>query len=162
MKKAFIIIIAVLLVGLLIRNNMGMKPASMEKYLQELSLKSAQNPAEACEMVDKKIDVSIRQETPTGTWEVEGGKNELCGFMEQSRAAMILLQGNLTWRYENVKVKSRFPWYSAQVSYDEISTVSAAKIGSINSKMHYELKVKRSLFGRLVITQLKATGGMVP
>lgn len=64
-----------------------MKPASIEKYLQELSLKSRKIP-EACEMVDDKIDVSIRQETPTGTWEVEGGKDELCGFMEQGRATI--------------------------------------------------------------------------
>ena len=158
MKKAAIVI-AVLLAGFLIRSNLSMKPTSIEKYLQEFSLKSAQNPPEACEMVDDKIDVSIRQETPTGTWEVEGGKDELCGFMEQGRAAMVLLQGNMNWHYENVKVKSSFPWQSAKVSYDEISTVSAAKIGTVSTKMHYDLQVKRSLFGGIKVTKLKAMGG---
>lgn len=160
MKKAFIII-AILLAGLLIRNHWSMKPASVEKYLQEFSMKSIQNPQEACEMLDDKVKVSISQNTPEGVVEVKGGKTELCGFMEQSRAAIVMLQGNLDWHYENVQVKSRFPWQSAKVSYDEISSLSAAKIGTIKTKMNYELQVKRSLFGGLVVTRLKATGGAV-
>lgn len=132
----------------------------VEKYIHNFSMLSNQDAAKACELVDDKVDVSLTQELPTSTWEVEGGKDELCGFMKQGIAAMTVLQGNITWRFENMQVKSSFPWQSVKVSYDEIATISAAQMGTIHTKMHYDLQLKRKLTGGLVVTKVHASGGV--
>ena len=131
----------------------------VEKFLAEHNALAMQDPVAACDNYSDDVEVSINHDTGNGIWEVEGGKNEICGYIKQSQAALTVLQANTSGHLENLTVKTGFPWSKAHVSYDEINEVQMNTLGSISSKTHDVIDIKRTLTG-LSIASVNSIGGV--
>lgn len=116
----------------------------VEKFLADNSTLAMNDPVAACDNYSNDVTVMINHHTPQGTWEVEGGKDELCGYMKQSQAALVVMQASTSGYFDNVSVDTSFPWQSARASFDEISNVKMGALGSISSKTHEILSIKRN------------------
>lgn len=83
------------------------------------------------------------------TWEVEGGKDELCGYLKQVTAAFTVLQAHVETSADNFKIQSKgFPWLDTKVSYTEHTTISAGQyFPTITSSSEEELVITRTLTG---------------
>ena len=136
---------------------------NVEKFLAEHNALAMQDPVAACDNYSDDVKVFINHDTGNGNgngaWEVEGGKNEICGYIKQSQAALTVLQANTSGHFENLTVKTGLPWSKAHVSYDEINDVQMNTLGSIISKTHDVIAVKRTLTG-LSIDSVNSTGGV--
>lgn len=132
--------------------------AHVEKFLVEHNTLAMNDPVAACDNYSDKVAVTINHKTADGTWEVEGGKNELCGYLKQSQAALVVMQANTSGHFENMNVISSFPWRKAHASYDEINTVSMGALGTISSTTNDNVDIKRTLTG-LEIVSVTSTGG---
>lgn len=132
--------------------------AHVEKFLVEHNTLAMNDPIAACDNYSDKVAVTINHKTADGTWEVEGGKNELCGYLKQSQAALVVTQASTSGHFENMDVISSFPWRKAHVSYDEINNVSMGTIGAISSTTHDDIEIKRTLTG-LEIISFTSMGG---
>ena len=133
-------------------------PSHIESFLMDHQVLAMNDPVAACDDYSDDIEVMIHHTTPDGRWEVEGGKNELCGYMKQSQAALVVTQASASGHFENMDVSTSFPWQSARANYDEISNVTMGALGSISSKTHDTLKIERTLTG-LEIVSITSTGG---
>ncbi|MEN6670299.1 hypothetical protein AAJP47_07980 [Psychrobacter sp. B38] len=138
-----------------------LSPSHVEKFLNDHNTLAMNDPVAACDNYSDDVTVMINHRTPEGTWEVEGGKDELCGYMRQSQASLVVLQASTSGYFENMSVTTSFPWRKAQASFDEINNVKVGSIGSISSKTHEILNIKRTLTG-LQITSVTSTGGTKP
>lgn len=127
-------------------------PSHVETFLMEHQTLAMNDPVAACDNYSDEVEVTINHKTTDGTWEVEGGKNELCGYLKQSQAAFIVMQASTSVHFENVDVISSFPWQKSRASYDEINNVSMGAIGAISSKTHDTLKIKRTLTGLEIVS----------
>lgn len=136
-----------------------MSPSHVEIFIINNNALAMQDPVKACDNYTDDVATSIYFEMPTGHWEVEGGKDELCGYIRQGQAAMVVTQGSISSTLENVKVLSSFPWQTATAEYDELSTTSMGKTGDFHSSSHDIVTLKRTLTG-LKITQITAKGGV--
>ncbi|WP_201595257.1 hypothetical protein [Psychrobacter vallis] len=130
----------------------------VEKFLFDHNTLAMNDPVAACGNYSNDVMVMINHTTPEGTWEVEGGKDEMCGYMRQAQAALVVMQANTSGHFENMLVNTSFPWQNARTSYDEISNVRMGSMGSISSKTHDTLEIKRTLTG-LEIVSVTSTGG---
>ena len=130
----------------------------IEKFLVEHNTLAMNDPVAACDNYSDKVEVMINHEIADGTWEVEGGKDELCGYLKQSQAALVLLQAETSGHFENMEVISSFPWRKAHANYDEINNVSMGTIGTISSTTHDDIEIKRTLTG-LEIISFTSVGG---
>lgn len=131
----------------------------VEKFLAEHNALAMNDPVAACDHYSDDVDVFINHDTGNGNWEVEGGKDEICGYMKQSQAALTVLQANTSGHFENLKVTTGFPWHTARASYDEINTVQMRSMGSLTSKTREDIQIKRTLTG-LQIISVNSTGGI--
>lgn len=131
----------------------------VEKFIAENNALAMQDPVKACDNYTDDVEASIYYDMPIGHWEVEGGKDELCGYIRQGQAAMVVTQGSMSASLANVKVTTRFPWLTAIAEYDESSTTSMGKAGTFNSKSHDVIELKRTLTG-LKIRKITAKGGI--
>ncbi|MGP4864080.1 hypothetical protein ACTXGK_07775 [Psychrobacter sp. T6-5] len=130
----------------------------VEQFLAHNNALAMNDPVATCDNYSGDVTVMINHNTPQGTWEVEGGKDELCGYMKQSQAALVVTQASTSGYFENMEVTTSFPWQSARASYDEISNVRMGALGSISSKTHEILSIKKTLTG-LEIVSVNSTGG---
>lgn len=131
----------------------------VEQFLADNSTLAINDPVAACDNYSDDVKVMINHKTPEGTWEVEGGKNELCGYLKQSQAAMVVMQASTSGYFDNISVNTSFPWQKARASFDEINNVSIGSMGSISSKTHETFTIKRTLTG-LKIVSVTSTGGV--
>lgn len=125
-------------------------PSHVEDFLNHHNALALQDVNKACEDFSDNIEGSLYHDTPAGHWEVEGGKNELCGYMRQSQATMVVTQGNINVHFENMQVKRGFPWQKATAEYDEISDVTMGKL-TMHGKTHDKFDIKRTLTGLQII-----------
>lgn len=130
----------------------------VEQFLADNNALTMNDPVAACDNYSDDVTVMINHHTPQGIWKVEGGKDELCGYMKQSQAALVVTQASTSGYFENMEVTTSFPWQKARASYDEISNVRMGALGSISSKTHEILSIKRTLTG-LEIVSVNSTGG---
>lgn len=133
--------------------------SSIERFLADHNALAMNDPVAACDNYSDDVNVSINHDTGGGNWEVEGGKDEVCGYIKQSQAALVVAQANTSGYFENMSVTTGFPWQKAGASYDEVSNVQMGSLGSITSKTRENIKIKRTLTG-LQIVSVNSTGGV--
>lgn len=131
----------------------------VEQFLADHNTLAMNDPAAACDNYSDDVNVFINHDTGNGTWEVEGGKNDICSYIKQTQAALTVLQANTSGHFENMNVITGFPWRKARASYDEINNVQMGSIGSISSKTHDNIEIKRTLTG-LQIVSVNSIGGV--
>jgi hypothetical protein len=114
----------------------------------------------ACDDYADDVEVRLNADSAKGTWEVEGGKDEICGYIKQASAAYTVLQAQVHTSFDDVTIeRGGFPWRSAVVKYTQAAEVNAARV-SLASTSHNEVTLKRT-FGGFKITRLESTGRTV-
>src|SRR5262249_49018284 len=82
----------------------------------------------ACEDYADDVEVSVLAEGLKGRWEVEGGKDEICGYIKRASAAFIVLDAHSSTRYEDLSIRrGGFPWRSAVVTFKQQTEIRAAE-----------------------------------
>lgn len=132
---------------------------NVEQFLADHNTLVMNDPVAACDNYSDDVVVFINHDTGNGTWEIEGGKDEICGYLKQTQAALIVLQANTSGHFENMNVTTGFPWRKASASYDEIHNVQMGSIGSITSQTRDDIEIRRTLTG-LQIVSVNSTGGV--
>lgn len=132
------------------------------RWLAQHTARAMGGEKEACDDYTDDVEVSLLAHGRRGHWEVEGGKNEICGYLKQAAAAMTVLQASTRLEFDSVKVtRDGFPWRTARVQVVQRMAVSAANIPSTEVRAEDELVLVRT-FGGLKIRSLqsKSTGGV--
>jgi hypothetical protein len=155
--------LALMVGGFYLSGRQQFSDSYLRNYLLEHTANVYQgNNESACEVFDDDAVVSIEDSQPDSQQEVEGGKNQVCGYIKQTSASYAILgvnPGSLISVLDKFEViRSDFPWMTAQVSYQQKSTI---KIGEgpqvMSSYSDGNLTLKRTLLG-LRITRLEAKG----
>lgn len=159
----YVKILVVLGVIYLVQGYYLTRPAGIQKFIEQHNLLAMKDINRACDQYDDKVEVSIYFVEPTQHWEVEGGKNELCGYMQKGQAAFVLTDAQVTTSLHDMKVTpSGFPFMKAAASYRQIGEVIMRPQGGsfavkITSETDDKLEIKRTLMG-LKITKVHSTG----
>lgn len=155
-----IIIALLLIVGYYVHGRWMFSDMHVQRWVAEHSARAMSGDSKACDDFTDNVEVNLVSHNRGGRWEVEGGKNEICGYLRQASAAFILLQAQTNTRFENLSInRSGFPWTSATVSYTEHTTINSANLPTINATSKDTLVISRTL-GGLKIKSLNSTGGL--
>ncbi|MFG6446620.1 hypothetical protein ACG0Z6_00035 [Roseateles sp. BYS180W] len=128
----------------------------LKSWVANHAAKAMSGDPAACDNFTTDAEVVVHAEMLQGTWEVEGGKDEICGYLKQASAAYILLQAQLHTEYDDfVITRSRFPWLKAEVSYTAQSLMSRAQLPNIRSTSEETMVLSRTLTG-LKISSVQA------
>lgn len=116
----------------------------------------------ACDDYTDDVEVVLTAEGRRGRWEVEGGKNELCGYLRQAAAAFTVLQASTNTRFDDVRIeRGPFPWMRARVTYTQVTSVSAGGIPPLEIESRDVLELQRGLTGlKIRSVESASTGGL--
>ncbi|QPF72036.1 hypothetical protein G8A07_03205 [Roseateles sp. DAIF2] len=131
-------------------------------WLVQHSARAMSGDSAACDDYVDQVEVNLIADGRRGKWEVEGGKEEMCGYLKQAAAAFTVLQARTHSEFDEIRiVREGFPWTSARVSYSQRMTVQADGLPAMTVKGEDELVVVRTLTG-LKIKSLKSrsSGGL--
>lgn len=117
------------------------------------------NNETVCNTFSDDVEVKVEDHGPQGRWEVEGGKDEICGYLRQASASFLILKPHLETTVDDLKIqRAGFPWTTADITYQENTSISAGNgppmppmVASSDDRM----TLKRTLRG-LRITRLEA------
>jgi hypothetical protein len=126
--------------------------SNVMSMLTRHNTKALSGDSAACDDYANDVAVELTAEDHRGRWEVEGGKDELCGYLKQASAALTVLQASTSSEFTDVSIsRSGFPWTTATVKYTERTVVSAAHVPEFTSVSHDEMKLARSFTGLKII-----------
>ena len=117
----------------------------------------------ACEDYADDVEVSVVAEGPKGRWEVEGGKEEICGYIKSSSAAYTVLDAESSTQYEDLSIQhAGFPWRSAVITFKQQTEIRVpeAHLPPMVSSGEEEITLQRTFSG-LRIVHLKVNSHMV-
>jgi hypothetical protein len=130
-------------------------------WLTSNSAKALSGDSAACDAYTADATVNLRAEGARGTWEVEGGKDEICGYLKQVSAALTLTRASTSTEFTDlVVVRSGFPWLQAEVSYQEKATIQV--LGrSVTATSDDTLVLVRTFSGlKIKSVESNSTGGL--
>ena len=128
---------------------------SLQSWIANHDTREWSGSDSACEDYADDVEVSVLAEGLKGRWEVEGGKEEICGYIRKAAAAYTLLDAETSTRYEDLIIKrSGFPWHSAVVTFKQRTEIHAGPLPTMVSVGDEELTLKRT-FGGLKIVHLQ-------
>lgn len=132
------------------------------RWLAQHTARAMGGETAACDDYADDIEVSLVAHGRRGHWEVEGGKDEICGYLKQAAAALTVLQASTRLEFDSVKVtRAGFPWRTARVQVAQRMAVSAANIPGTEVRSEDELVLVRTFTGlRIKSLQSKSTGGV--
>lgn len=130
-------------------------------WLLENSNKYLTGDSSVCDNYADDVEVNITAKAPRGTWQVEGGKAELCGYLKQSSAALIVMQASTSTNFSNVRIQpGPFPWLQAKVSYTEKTTMQMAGLPPVNALGENAVVLVRTFSGlKIKSLESRSTGG---
>jgi hypothetical protein len=126
------------------------------------SAKAMSGDNSACDDYTDDVAVALTSKATGGTWEVEGGKDEICGYLKQAAAAFTVLQASTHSEFDQVRiVRSGFPWLSAKVSYVERTTVQAGPLPTMLTTSEDALVLVRTFAG-IRIKSIESKASVAP
>lgn len=132
--------------------------SNVMSMLTKHNTKALSGDSSACDDYSNDVVVDLTAEDPRGRWEVEGGKDELCGYLKQASAALTVLQASTSSEFTDVSIShSGFPWMTARVKYTERTVINAAHVPAVTSVAHDEVTLSRSLTGLKIIALKSAS-----
>ena len=127
MKRLFFIL-AICLGGFYIQSRMAFSESHVMRWIAEYNNKAISGDSTVCDDFTDDVEVNIFAETGQGHWEVEGGKDEMCGYLRQASAAFIVLQASTNTQFDSLHIeRGGFPWTTAQVKYHYKAISSSLK-----------------------------------
>ncbi|WP_019142749.1 hypothetical protein [Noviherbaspirillum massiliense] len=160
MKK--VLLAAVLLVAFFGHAKISFSEPKVMAWIANHSAKAMSGDPSACEDYTADMEVTLTAAGARGTWEVEGGKKEMCGYMRQAAAAFTVLQARTETQFDQVKITpSGFPWMSAKVNYIQRTSVNGSNLPSVTIESEDTLVLVRTLSGiKIKAIESHSTGGI--
>lgn len=131
-------------------------------WLMSHSTRAMSGDTAACDDYTDDVEVVLTASGRSGRWEVEGGKNELCGYLRQAAAAFTVMQAQVETRYEDIEIQpASFPWMEASVSYTQITDVRVGGLPPVTIETVDTLTLRRGLTGlKISAVESESTGGL--
>jgi hypothetical protein len=160
MKK--LILLAVLFGGYYLHGRTSFSEAHVMNWLGKHEASAMSGDPAACNDFTDDLQVSLTAEGARGRWEVEGGKNEMCGYLRQSAAVFTVLQASTNADFSDVKiVREGFPWTRARVSYRQRTAIRAERVPEATVNSEDELVLVRTPSGlRIKSVNSSSSGGL--
>lgn len=126
------------------------------------SAKAMSGDMAACDDYADDMEVTLTAAGRRGRWEVEGGKNEMCGYLKQAAAVFTVLQARTHTDFDQIEVtRSGFPWMSATVKYVQRTNVSGTHVPGFTIESEDTLVLVRTLSGiKIKTVNSESTGGI--
>lgn len=160
LKKLFVL--AALLAAFYAHARFSFAEPRVMSWVGQHSAKAMSGDTSACEDYTDDVQVALTADQKAGTWEVEGGKAEICGYLKQAAAAFTVLQAATNTQFDELRVvRSGFPWLSAEVSYVQRTTVRAGNVPVMTSVSEDSLVLVRTLSG-IKIKSIESKGSAQP
>lgn len=159
MKK--LVLLAVLFGAFYLHAESTFSRTRLTNWLEEHSLHAMSGDPKACDDYADDMQVELSADGQKGTWEVEGGKNEMCGYLKQSAAVYTVLQATTNSQFDDLRVvRKGFPWTRALVSYTQRTQVQAAGVPPMTIISDEVVELQRTLTGlKITSVKSKSTGG---
>lgn len=160
MKK--LVLLALLLGAYYLHARTSFSEAHVMRWLGTHEASAMSGDTGACADFSDDLQVSLTADGRRGRWEVEGGKDQMCGYLKQASAALTLLQASTSADFSEVRiVRDGFPWTRARVSYRQRTTIRAERMPETDIVSDDQLVLVRTLSG-LRIESLTSTssGGL--
>jgi hypothetical protein len=131
-------------------------------WLINHSARAMGGESSACDDYADDMEVNLVAEGRRGQWEVEGGKDEMCGYLKQAAAAFTVLQASTESQFDSVTIeRGGFPWMSARVKYTQRTTVQAARLPAMTVESEDTLVLVRTLSGiKIKSVASRSAGGV--
>jgi len=131
-------------------------------WLTKHSAHSMQGDSVACDDYADDVKVALTAKGLRGRWEVEGGKQEMCGYLKQSSAALTVLQARTQTEFEDVHItRGGFPWTTASVKYTQRTSAQAGPMPSLTIVSEDAMVLARTTSGlRIRELQSESSGGL--
>src|SRR5262245_58867050 len=68
---------------------------SVRSWLAEHERREMAGNDSACDDYDDNVEIELTSDSARGKWEVEGGKDQICGYIKQAAAAYTVLQAQM-------------------------------------------------------------------
>lgn len=155
--QRLVLILAVGLGIFYIQSRMAFSESHVMRWIAEYNNKAIKGDSTVCDDFTDDVEVNIFAETLQGHWEVEGGKDEICGYLRQASAAFIVLQASTNTQFDNLQIeRSGFPWTTAQVKYHYKATMQADHIPTMTVDGNDILVLSKGIFSGLKIKSLES------
>jgi hypothetical protein len=156
--KHLLFILAICLGGFYIQSRMAFSESHVMRWISEYNNKAITGDSTVCDDFTNDAEVNILAETGQGHWEVEGGKDEMCGYLRQASAAFIVLQA----QFDSLHIeRGGFPWTTAQVKYHYKATMQADRIPTMIVDGNDTLILSKGIFSGLKIKSLESKSGTI-
>jgi hypothetical protein len=131
-------------------------------WLGEHSMKAMSGDPRACDDYADDMQVTLSAHGRKGRWEVEGGKDQMCGYLKQGAAVFTVLQARTNTEFHDLKVvRGGFPWTRARVIYSQQTRVEAAGVPGFTIISEDELELRRTFTGvKIGSVRSTSTGGL--
>ena len=131
-------------------------------WLTQHAVHSMQGDSAACDDYADDVKVELTANGLRGRWEVEGGKDEMCGYLKQSSAALTVLQARTNTEFDNVRItRGGFPWTTARLQYTQRTSVRAGPLPSLTIVSEDTMVLARTPSGlRIRELQSQSSGGL--
>lgn len=160
MKKFVLLALACVLYYAYARNSFS--ETRVTSWLMDHSVRAMSGDTNACHDYTDDLEVTLTAQGQRGRWEVEGGKDEMCGYLRQAAAGFTVLQASTNTQFEDVRVeRGGFPWTKAKVSYTQRTSVRAGSIPTMTIESEDTVELVRTMAGTKIRSiQSHATGGL--
>lgn len=153
-------LIIILVVGLCIlyfQSRLAFSESHVMNWINEYNNKAISGDSTVCDNFTDDIEVNIFAETLQGHWEVEGGKDEMCGYLRQASAAFIILHASTNTQFDSLQIeRGGFPWTTAHVKYHYKATMQADRIPTMTVDGNDTLILSKSIFSGLKIKSMES------
>ena len=131
-------------------------------WLTQHAVHSMQGDSAACDDYADDVKVELTAKGLRGRWEVEGGKDEMCGYLKQSSAALTVLQARTNTEFDNVRItRGGCPWTTARLQYTQRTSVQAGPLPSLTIVSEDSMVLARTASGlRIRELQSQSSGGL--
>lgn len=129
----------------------------MNQWLQDANLRATKGEASACDDYADDVKVTLSSKSPMAGNNLEGNKEDICGYIKQTAKMMKLMRANTKTEISDLQIKmSGFPWLTAKVTYQENITMSVGGLPGMDYRSQVDLTLVRTLQG-LKIKSLEQT-----
>lgn len=160
--QRLVLILAVGLGIFYIQSRMAFSESHVMRWIAEYNNKAIAGDSTVCENFTDDVEVNIFAETLQGHWEVEGGKDEICGYLRQASAAFIVLQASTNTQFDSLQIeRGGFPWTTAQVKYHYKASMQADRIPTMTVDGNDTLILSKGVFSGLKIKLLESKSATI-
>lgn len=157
-----IVLLGLLAAAFYVHARVSFGDARVMSWLAGHTARAMSGEREACDDFTDDVEVTLLAQGRRGHWEVEGGKDEICGYYKQGSAALTVLQASTNTQFDDLTVvRSSFPWRSATVSFVSRTSVNVRGAPPTTIESEDTVTLVRTLSGiKIKSLESRSTGGL--